>query len=64
MNTHQVRIYALALEVWQSSVDADTFMTTPHVLLGGDTPFARSATEDGAKAVESILKNIYWGLPK
>lgn len=64
MNQHQIRIHQLALAVWDSEQDAETFMNTPHPLLENRTPFEMSASEGGAKRVEEVLQNIRWGLPR
>lgn len=63
LNEHQARIQALARHVWSSEEDAQKFLTMPHQLLGGETAIEIAATEDGAKQVEMVLQNIFWGLP-
>lgn len=64
MNEYKEQAYAVARQVWGSAEDADTFMTTPHSLLGGKTPLEVAETVDGAHQIEDILWKIYWGLPR
>lgn len=64
VNEYQSQVFASALDVWDSQEDAEAFMRTPHFLLNGQTPFEASLTKDGAAEVESILRSIFWGLPR
>lgn len=64
MNQHQTQIRALAISVWDSEQDVDSFLNTPHDLLENRTPIEISASEAGAKRVAAILENIRWGLPR
>jgi len=57
------RVIATAEHVWDDAADARRFLTTPHPMLGGDTPLECAATELGARATEEILWKIYHGLP-
>lgn len=64
MNQHQTQIRVLAISVWDSEQDADSFLNTPHDLLENRTPIEISASEAGAEQVAAILENIRWGLPR
>lgn len=64
MNEYQEQAYMLARKVWDSIEDANAFMATPHTLLRGKTPVDAAETKEGARQVEEILWNIYWGLPR
>lgn len=64
MNEYQEQAYAVARQVWDSTEDLNAFMTAPHALFYGKTPFEAAKTGDGARQVEEILWNIYWGLPR
>lgn len=64
MNEYQEHVYAIARQVWDSAEDANAFMAAPHALLGGKTPVEAAETGEGARQVEDILWNIYWGLPR
>lgn len=55
------RVYALALEVWESSESAREFLTRPHPMLDDRTPFEACLTELGARQVEEILGRILFG---
>jgi putative toxin-antitoxin system antitoxin component (TIGR02293 family) len=57
------RIFATALYVWNSDEDARAFLTTPHPLLQGKTPLDVSLTELGARRVEELLWQLYYGIP-
>jgi putative toxin-antitoxin system antitoxin component (TIGR02293 family) len=52
------RIYAFALEVWQSEADAREFMSKSHPMLDNRTPFQACLTELGARQVEQILGRL------
>ena len=55
------RIYAFALEVWESEEDAREFMTKRHPMLDDRTPFEACMTELGARQVEQILGRLLFG---
>jgi putative toxin-antitoxin system antitoxin component (TIGR02293 family) len=55
------RIYAFALEVWESEEDAREFMSKRHPMLDDRTPFAACMTELGARQVEQILGRLLFG---
>lgn len=57
------RVLALADDVLGDDEDARAFLTCPHPLLGGKTPFETAATDLGARRVEEILHSIEHGLP-
>lgn len=52
------RIYAFALEVWDSEEDAREFMTKKHPMLDDRTPFKTSMTDLGARQVEQVLGRL------
>ena len=55
------RIYAFALEVWDSEEDAREFMTKKHPMLDDRTPFEASMTDLGARQVEQVLGRLMFG---
>jgi putative toxin-antitoxin system antitoxin component (TIGR02293 family) len=57
------RVAAAADRVWGNQEDARQFLTSPHPLLGGETPLEAAATDIGARQVEDILAAIEYGLP-
>ena len=63
-NDYQSQVFAIALDVWASEEDAEVFMRKPHSLLNGKAPLEVAQTEDGAAEVVSILRSIFWGLPR
>ncbi len=56
------RIYATAQYVWNSDEDARTFLHTPHPLLEDRAPLDVSLTELGARRVEELLWQLYYGI--
>ena len=56
------RVYATAQYVWDSDDDARTFLHTPHPLLQDRTPLDVSMTELGARRVEELLWQLYYGI--
>jgi len=56
------RIYATAQYVWNSDDDARAFLHAPHPLLQGRTPLDVSMTELGARRVEELLWQLYYGI--
>ena len=56
------RIYATTRYVWDSDDDARTFLHTPHPMLEGRTPLDVSMTELGARRVEELLWQLYYGI--
>ena len=57
------RVIATAMHVWNDREEAKRFMLTPHRILKGKTPLEYSYTELGARRVEDLLWNIFYGLP-
>lgn len=57
------RIFATASYVWNSDEDARAFLLAPHALLQGKTPLDVSLTELGARRVEELLWQLYYGIP-
>lgn len=55
------RIYAFALEVWDSESDAREFMSKSHPMLDDRTPFEACMTELGSRQVEQILGRLLFG---
>lgn len=56
------RVYATAQYVWGSDDDARVFLHTPHPLLQGRTPLDVSMTELGARRVEELLWQLFYGV--
>ncbi|NMF96464.1 MbcA/ParS/Xre antitoxin family protein [Aromatoleum toluolicum] len=56
-------VEALARFVWNDGALAENFLTMPHPLLGGRTPRSMLESEDGLCRVETILKQLFYGLP-
>jgi putative toxin-antitoxin system antitoxin component (TIGR02293 family) len=57
------RVFATAEYVWDSEEDARDFLNVPHPLLNGRTPLDVSMSELGARRVEELLWQLYYGLP-
>jgi putative toxin-antitoxin system antitoxin component (TIGR02293 family) len=57
------RVFATAVEVWDSEPDAQAFLTTPHAMLEGRSPLDVALTEIGARRVEQLLARLYYGIP-
>jgi putative toxin-antitoxin system antitoxin component (TIGR02293 family) len=57
------RVYATALHAWDNEADAREFLNMPHVLLDGRSPLDVSMTELGARRVEGLLGQLFYGLP-
>lgn len=57
------RVMAAAEFTWDDPDLARRWMSNPHGMLGGRTPIAVAATEVGARAVETILAELFYGLP-
>ena len=57
------RVYATALHVWSTDEDARAFLQAPHPMLEGRTPLEVSLSELGARRVEELLWQLYFGLP-
>jgi len=57
------RVIATAEYVWDDADEAKRFLTTPHPLLEGRTPYDAGLTELGARQVEGILWNLFYGIP-
>lgn len=56
-------IRELAERVWENRSDANEFLSTPHVLLDGETPASVARTRPGAERVRRILLALEYGLP-
>jgi putative toxin-antitoxin system antitoxin component (TIGR02293 family) len=57
------RVYATALHVWSNDDDARAFLQAPHPMLEGRAPLEVSLSELGARRVEDVLWQLYFGLP-
>jgi putative toxin-antitoxin system antitoxin component (TIGR02293 family) len=57
------RVFATAQHVWHSEHDARTFLNTPHAMLEGQSPLDVSLTEIGARRVEDLLWQLFYGIP-
>ena len=57
------RVYATALYVWNGDADeARSFLHARHPLLEGRTPLNVALSELGARRVETLLGQLYWGV--
>lgn len=56
------RVVATASYVWDDLDDARAFLATPHALLEGRTPLDVALTELGARRVEELLWQLFYGL--
>ena len=57
------RVLATAEYTWDDSEQARLWMNRPHPELGGRTPVDVAATELGARAVEDLLDQLFYGIP-
>lgn len=57
------RVYATALHVWGSDEDARVFLQAPHPMLEGRAPLEVSLSELGARRVEVLLWQLFFGMP-
>ncbi len=55
------RVLSLAMKVWEDDSEAIAWLTGPHPMLGGATPFSLLRTEAGGRAVEDLLAAIEYG---
>lgn len=56
------RVYATAEYVWNNEQAARTFLATSHPFLEGRKPLNVSMTEIGARRVETLLWQIFYGV--
>lgn len=56
-------VYALAQYVWGSDITARQFLTALHPQLQDRSPLEVSLSVEGAKQVEKLLWQIYYGVP-
>jgi putative toxin-antitoxin system antitoxin component (TIGR02293 family) len=56
------RVIATAQQVWDDVDDARTFLSTGHVMLGGQRPIEVALTELGARRVENLLWSLFHGV--
>jgi putative toxin-antitoxin system antitoxin component (TIGR02293 family) len=60
--TRLARVWALAVEIWESEEQAQRFLAAPHPLLGGRVPRELAAETDiGAREVENLLGGLKYG---
>lgn len=57
------RVIATAEYVWDDREEARRFLTTPHPELNRQRPLDAALTELGARRVEALLWNVFYGLP-
>ncbi|AEA65510.1 antitoxin Xre/MbcA/ParS toxin-binding domain-containing protein [Burkholderia gladioli] len=57
------RVVATAVYVWDDAEDARAFLAAPHALLEGRAPLDVALTELGARRVEELLWQLFYGLP-
>ena len=56
------RVHARTVEIFGAKA-AQTFLASPHPMLGGRTPLQATTTDYGAREVERILSALEAGLP-
>jgi len=56
------RVYATSQYVWKLDDDARTFLHTPHPMLQGRTPLDVAMTELGARRIEELLWQLFYGI--
>ena len=57
------RVIATARHVWGEEESARKFLNEPHKMLRGRTPIEVAMSELGARRVEALLWDIYYGFP-
>jgi putative toxin-antitoxin system antitoxin component (TIGR02293 family) len=57
------RVIAAAEYAWNDRDDAREWLTKPHPELGKRTPFESAMTELGARRVEDLLDQLFYGIP-
>ncbi|MDE3195955.1 MAG: DUF2384 domain-containing protein [Acidobacteriota bacterium] len=57
------RVLAAAEYVWDDRDEAREWMNQPHRELDGQTPLDAARTELGARRVEALLDQLFFGLP-
>jgi putative toxin-antitoxin system antitoxin component (TIGR02293 family) len=57
------RVIAAAEEVWEDRNDAREWLKRPHPELSGESPLQRGMSELGAREVEALLDQLFYGLP-
>ena len=55
-------VIATAEYVWDDDAQAERFLTTPHATLDGRRPIDAATSELGARQVEALLWDIFYGL--
>lgn len=57
------RVVATATYIWDDAEDAREFLRTPHPMLEMRAPLDVALTELGARRVEELLWQLFYGLP-
>jgi len=57
-----VRLWALAVDLWESDAGAAEWLTSPERSLGGETPLHYADTEVGAQRVEHLIGQLEHGI--
>lgn len=57
------RVVATSEYVWDDIDDSQLYLNTPHPLLNGEKPIEVSKSEIGARMVEDLLWDLYYGHP-
>ena len=56
------RVIATAEHVWDDPIDARSFLSTAHPMLGGKRPIEVALSELGARRVETLLWSLFYGV--
>lgn len=59
----RAELIAYAEFVWDDKAKAESWLRSPHGMLGGALPFEHMETERGIRDVEKLLRNLFFGLP-
>lgn len=57
------RVFAITLHIWDDEALAREFLNTPHPLLDERSPLDVAMTEAGARRVEELLWQLFYGVP-
>ena len=57
-----VRLWRLAVQLWESDAAAAEWLTSPERALGGETPLHHAETEVGARRVEQLIGQLEHGI--
>ncbi|RZJ85440.1 MAG: DUF2384 domain-containing protein [Massilia sp.] len=56
-------LLTLTRSIFQTTKDADSWLRSPHPMLGGATPLDAAATPEGAERVRALLIAIQHSFP-